>query len=94
MTSGKKPLKWRNAVQNHQNSELLPALDQAIKGYKPCELYQWEMCVQFHLHGSSMQKHTPDVGKNIKSLLIELQETHRKDKFSLLSKKGKRVLIE
>eukprot|EP00957_Ditylum_brightwellii_P158049 12030893-Ditylum_brightwellii.AAC.1 len=63
MTSGKTPLKWCNTVQNHQNSEPLPVLDPAIEGYKPCELYHWEMCVQFHLRGASTQKHTSDVGK-------------------------------
>eukprot|EP00957_Ditylum_brightwellii_P178195 13572778-Ditylum_brightwellii.AAC.1 len=94
MMSGKTPLKWQNPVQNHQNGEPLPVLDLAIKGYKPCELYQWEMCVQFHSCGASMQKHTSGIGKKIKSLLVKLQETNGKDKFSLFSKKGKPVVIE
>eukprot|EP00957_Ditylum_brightwellii_P144129 10981444-Ditylum_brightwellii.AAC.1 len=94
MTSGEMPLKRQNAVQNHQNGEPLPVLDPTINGYEPCELYQWEMCVQFHLRGASTLNHTSDVGKKIKSLIVKLQETHRKDNFSLFSKKGKRVLLE
>eukprot|EP00957_Ditylum_brightwellii_P104589 7969225-Ditylum_brightwellii.AAC.1 len=69
MTTGKTPLKWQNAVQNHQNGEPLPVLDPAINGYEPCELYQWEMCVQFHSCRASTLKHTSDIGKKIKSLL-------------------------
>eukprot|EP00957_Ditylum_brightwellii_P187508 14279856-Ditylum_brightwellii.AAC.1 len=61
MTSGKIPSKWRITVQNHQNGEPLPVLDPAIKGYEPCELYQWEMCIQFHSHGASMQKYMSDI---------------------------------
>eukprot|EP00957_Ditylum_brightwellii_P158660 12076476-Ditylum_brightwellii.AAC.1 len=87
MMSGKTPLKWRNAVQNHQNGEPLPVLELAIEGYKPCELYQWEMCIQFHSHKVFTQKHMSDVGKKIKCLLVKLQETHQKDKFSLFSEK-------
>eukprot|EP00957_Ditylum_brightwellii_P080287 6106333-Ditylum_brightwellii.AAC.1 len=94
MTNGKTPLKRQNAVQNHQNGEPLPVLDPAIERYKPCELYQWEMCILFHSHGVSTQKHMSDVGKKIKSLLVKPQETHGKDKFSLFSEKGKCVLIK
>eukprot|EP00957_Ditylum_brightwellii_P175255 13342255-Ditylum_brightwellii.AAC.1 len=61
MTTGKTPLKWQNAVQNHQTGEPLPILDPAINRYEPCELYQWEMCVQFHSRGASTLKHTSDV---------------------------------
>eukprot|EP00957_Ditylum_brightwellii_P131597 10035859-Ditylum_brightwellii.AAC.1 len=35
MTTDKTPLKWQNAVQNHQNGEPLPVLDLAINGYEP-----------------------------------------------------------
>eukprot|EP00957_Ditylum_brightwellii_P016673 1253241-Ditylum_brightwellii.AAC.1 len=87
MTTEKTLLKWQNAVQNHQNGEPLPNLDLAINGYEPCELYQWEMCVQFHSCGASTLKHTSDIGKKIKCLLVKLQETHGKDKFSLFLKK-------
>eukprot|EP00957_Ditylum_brightwellii_P134819 10279035-Ditylum_brightwellii.AAC.1 len=78
MTIGKTPLKWHNAVQNHQNGEPLPVLDPAIEGYKPCELFQWEMCIQFHSCGASTLKHIMDIGK-------------KNQKFT---KKGKHVLIK
>eukprot|EP00957_Ditylum_brightwellii_P182267 13886017-Ditylum_brightwellii.AAC.1 len=94
MTTGKTPLKWQNAVQNHQNGEPLPVLDPTIDGYEPCELYQWEMCVQFHSRRVSMLKHMSGIGKKIKNLLIKLQESHGKDKFSLFSEKGKHVLLK
>eukprot|EP00957_Ditylum_brightwellii_P144677 11021718-Ditylum_brightwellii.AAC.1 len=94
MMTGKTPLKWQNTVQNHQNSEPLPVLDPAINGYEPFELYQWEMCVQFHSCRASMLKHTSDVGKKIKSLFVKLQKTHGKDKFSMFSEKEKRILLE
>eukprot|EP00957_Ditylum_brightwellii_P090995 6928649-Ditylum_brightwellii.AAC.1 len=35
-----------------------------------------------------------DVGKKVKSILVKLQESHGKDKFSLFSEEGKRVLIK
>eukprot|EP00957_Ditylum_brightwellii_P208770 15358859-Ditylum_brightwellii.AAC.1 len=80
MTSGKTPLKWKNAMQNHWNGEPLPVLDLAIKGYKPCELYQWEMRIQFHSRGASMQKHASDVGKKIKILQGNTSSSRRSPK--------------
>eukprot|EP00957_Ditylum_brightwellii_P025832 1954369-Ditylum_brightwellii.AAC.1 len=50
-----------NAVQNHQNDEPLPFLDLKVEGYKPVEIYQWEMCVQYHLQGASEILPTPDI---------------------------------
>eukprot|EP00957_Ditylum_brightwellii_P017567 1323650-Ditylum_brightwellii.AAC.1 len=49
MASKGEKLQWRNAIQNHQNGKPLLVLDPKVKGYEPVKLYQWEMCVQFHL---------------------------------------------
>eukprot|EP00957_Ditylum_brightwellii_P039208 2965836-Ditylum_brightwellii.AAC.1 len=56
MTKEGKHIKWHNSVQNHQNGKPLPVLDPQIKGYKPVELFQWEMCVQF-LSCEALAKH-------------------------------------
>eukprot|EP00957_Ditylum_brightwellii_P018739 1408126-Ditylum_brightwellii.AAC.1 len=68
MTNNGKHVKWQNGVQNHQNGEPLPVLDTQIEGYKPVELFQWKMCVQFYLQGASTQSPTADIGDKIKSL--------------------------
>eukprot|EP00957_Ditylum_brightwellii_P021966 1656861-Ditylum_brightwellii.AAC.1 len=47
MTKNGKHVKWQNGVQSNQNGKLLPILEPQIEGYKPVELFQWEMCVQF-----------------------------------------------
>eukprot|EP00957_Ditylum_brightwellii_P018994 1429734-Ditylum_brightwellii.AAC.1 len=56
-----KKVQWCNTVQNHQNGEPLPVLDLKVEGYEPVELYQWEMCIQFHLQGTSEKVPTTDV---------------------------------
>eukprot|EP00957_Ditylum_brightwellii_P116006 8850071-Ditylum_brightwellii.AAC.1 len=61
MTNGGKHVKWHNSVQNHQNGAPLPVLDPQVEGYKPVELFQWEMCVQFSSCGVSMNNPTSDV---------------------------------
>eukprot|EP00957_Ditylum_brightwellii_P005464 418023-Ditylum_brightwellii.AAC.1 len=53
MTKDGKHAKWQNGVQNHQNGKPLPVLDPQIEGYKPVELFQWNMCVQCLLRGAS-----------------------------------------
>eukprot|EP00957_Ditylum_brightwellii_P145186 11058331-Ditylum_brightwellii.AAC.1 len=60
MTNDGKHVKWHNGVQNHQNGKLLPVLNPQIKGYKPVELFQWEMCVQFLSCGASTKHPASD----------------------------------
>eukprot|EP00957_Ditylum_brightwellii_P200775 15305060-Ditylum_brightwellii.AAC.1 len=60
MANNGKHVKWHNGFQNHQNGALLPMLDPQIEGYKPVELFQWEMCVQFSLRETSMKNPTSD----------------------------------
>eukprot|EP00957_Ditylum_brightwellii_P001061 83974-Ditylum_brightwellii.AAC.1 len=64
--SGKK-VQWHNAIQNHQNGQSLTVLDLKVAGYKAAELYQWEMCIQFHSHGASTKIPTVDMGDKIKN---------------------------
>eukprot|EP00957_Ditylum_brightwellii_P103197 7865143-Ditylum_brightwellii.AAC.1 len=94
MTKDSKHIKWQNGVQNHQISKPLPALDPKIEGNNPVKLYQWEMCVQFLSRGTSMKHPTSDVRDKLKSLVIKLQEAHRKTKFLLFTEKEVRVKIE
>eukprot|EP00957_Ditylum_brightwellii_P067462 5120710-Ditylum_brightwellii.AAC.1 len=91
MTKDSKNVKWHNGVQNHQNDKLLPILDPQIKGYESVELFQWEMCVQFLLHGALTKHPMSDVSDKLKSLVIKLQETHGKEKFLLFMEKCKRI---
>eukprot|EP00957_Ditylum_brightwellii_P093983 7155970-Ditylum_brightwellii.AAC.1 len=94
MTEDSKHIKWQNGVQNHQNGEPLPVLDPQIEGYKSVELFQWEMCVQFSSRGTSTKHPMSDVRDKLKSLIIKLQEVHRKEKFLLFTEKGKRIKIK
>eukprot|EP00957_Ditylum_brightwellii_P105686 8059318-Ditylum_brightwellii.AAC.1 len=94
MINNDKHVKWQNGIQNHQNGEPLPVLDPQIEGYKPVELFQWEMRVQFYSQRASTQSLTADIGDKIKSLVIKLQEMHKKDKILLFTKKGARINIE
>eukprot|EP00957_Ditylum_brightwellii_P130864 9983287-Ditylum_brightwellii.AAC.1 len=94
MQSSAKHVQWRDGMQNHQNSEPLPMLDPNVNGYESIELYQWEMCMQFHSRGASDKVPTIDVGDKIKSFIVKLQETHGKDKFSVLTEDGKIVKLE
>eukprot|EP00957_Ditylum_brightwellii_P092414 7036942-Ditylum_brightwellii.AAC.1 len=89
MTKDGKHVKWQNGVQNHQNDKPLPVLDPQIKGYKPVELFQREMCIQLSLCRASTKNPTSDVRDKLKSLIIKLQEMHEKEKFLLLMEKGK-----
>eukprot|EP00957_Ditylum_brightwellii_P175218 13339743-Ditylum_brightwellii.AAC.1 len=73
-----KKVQWCNALQNHQNGKPLPALDPKVKGYEPMKLYQWEMCVQFHLQGASEIVPTTDVGDKIRNLIVKLHKAHKK----------------
>eukprot|EP00957_Ditylum_brightwellii_P138567 10562087-Ditylum_brightwellii.AAC.1 len=88
MTNNSKRVKWHNGIQNCQNGEPLPVRDPQIEGYKPVELFQWEMCIQFLSHGASMENPMSDVRDKIKSLIIKSQEMHGKDKFFLFTEKG------
>eukprot|EP00957_Ditylum_brightwellii_P127764 9743456-Ditylum_brightwellii.AAC.1 len=94
MTKDGKHVKWKNGVQNHQNSKLLPVLDPQIEGYDPAELYQWKMHVQFLSCGGSTKHPTSDVRDKLKSLVIKLQEAHGKEKFLLFMEKGVRIKIK
>eukprot|EP00957_Ditylum_brightwellii_P150292 11445711-Ditylum_brightwellii.AAC.1 len=94
MTNGSKHVKLHNSIWNHQNGASLPVLNPQIEGYKPVELFHWEMCIQFFLHGTSMKNPTSDVRDRIKSLVIKLQEMHGKDNILLFTKKGKRIKIK
>eukprot|EP00957_Ditylum_brightwellii_P007665 579503-Ditylum_brightwellii.AAC.1 len=89
-----KQVQWQNGVQNHQNRESLPALNPKINGYESTELFQWEMCLQFHSRGVSKKFPTIDVGDKIKKIIVKLQETHTKDKFSIFIKDGKIIQLE
>eukprot|EP00957_Ditylum_brightwellii_P020677 1559231-Ditylum_brightwellii.AAC.2 len=89
-----KKFHWRNGIQNHQNDQLLLVLDPRIKGYETIKLYQWEMCVQFHSQGASEKGPTTDVVDNLRSMIVKLQETHRKEKFSMFTEDGKLIQLE
>eukprot|EP00957_Ditylum_brightwellii_P100000 7620801-Ditylum_brightwellii.AAC.1 len=73
MSASAKKVQWCNGVQNHQNGQPLPVLDPKIEGYEFIELYQWEMCVQFCLHGASEKVPTIDVGDKVRNLIVKLQ---------------------
>eukprot|EP00957_Ditylum_brightwellii_P088215 6719693-Ditylum_brightwellii.AAC.1 len=94
MTNNGKHIKRHNIIQNHKNGAPLPVLDPQIEGYKPVELFQWEMCIQFSLRGVSMKNPTSDVRDKVKSLVIKLLEMHGKEFFLLFNKKGKRIKIK
>eukprot|EP00957_Ditylum_brightwellii_P202181 15328972-Ditylum_brightwellii.AAC.1 len=94
MTSSAKTLQWHNGMQNHQNRHPLPVLDPKVTGYEAIELFQWKMCLQFHSHGASIKVLTIDVGDKVKNFIIQLHETHGKDKFTILLEAGKRIEIE
>eukprot|EP00957_Ditylum_brightwellii_P021060 1587019-Ditylum_brightwellii.AAC.1 len=68
MTGSDKEVQWCNVIQNHQNGQPLPVLDPKVAGYEAIELYQWEMCIQFHSHRASMKIPMVDVGDKIKKL--------------------------
>eukprot|EP00957_Ditylum_brightwellii_P107650 8212550-Ditylum_brightwellii.AAC.1 len=74
-------------MQNHQNDEPLPVLNPQIEGYKPVELYQWKICVQFYSRGALTKYAMADVGDKIKSLVIKLQEFMKKTKFCCSQRK-------
>eukprot|EP00957_Ditylum_brightwellii_P006244 473512-Ditylum_brightwellii.AAC.1 len=57
-----KRVQWHNGVQKHQNRHPLPVLDPKLTGCKAVELFQWEMCLQFHSCGASTKAPTIDVG--------------------------------
>eukprot|EP00957_Ditylum_brightwellii_P041206 3119021-Ditylum_brightwellii.AAC.1 len=61
MASSAKTVQWHNGMQNHQNGHLLPVLDPKVTGYEVVELFQWEMCLQFHSRGASMKVPAIDV---------------------------------
>eukprot|EP00957_Ditylum_brightwellii_P021365 1611309-Ditylum_brightwellii.AAC.1 len=67
MTFSAKTVQWHNGMQNHQNGHLLPVLDPKVAGYKAEELFQWEMCLQFHSWGALTKIPTieVDAGKRI-----------------------------
>eukprot|EP00957_Ditylum_brightwellii_P136241 10390400-Ditylum_brightwellii.AAC.1 len=78
MAGNGKKVQWRNSIQNNQNGQPLPALDPKVAGYEALELYQWEMCIQFHLRGASKKIPTVEVGDKIKKIVIKLHKTHSK----------------
>eukprot|EP00957_Ditylum_brightwellii_P097822 7449149-Ditylum_brightwellii.AAC.1 len=55
-----KQVQWCNSIQSHQNGKPLPTLDPKVEGYEPIDLYQWEMCIQYHLQGVSEKVPTTD----------------------------------
>eukprot|EP00957_Ditylum_brightwellii_P038273 2893921-Ditylum_brightwellii.AAC.1 len=70
MASSTKTVQWYNCLQNHQNGHLLPVLDPKVTGYGVVELFQWEMCLQFHSQGVSTKVSTIDVGDEVKNFII------------------------
>eukprot|EP00957_Ditylum_brightwellii_P056689 4296283-Ditylum_brightwellii.AAC.1 len=94
MSTSAKKVHWHNGVQNHQNVQLLLVLDPKIDGYETIQLYQWEMCVQFHSQGASEKGPMVDVGDKIRSMIVKLQETYRKEKLLMFSKDGKLIQME
>eukprot|EP00957_Ditylum_brightwellii_P006532 495048-Ditylum_brightwellii.AAC.1 len=52
------------------------------------------MCVKFHLQGASEKGPMTDVGDKIRSLIVKLQETHRKEKLSMFTEDGKMIQLE
>eukprot|EP00957_Ditylum_brightwellii_P056560 4288055-Ditylum_brightwellii.AAC.1 len=71
-----KKVQWQNAIQNHQHGEPLPIFDPNIKGYELVELYQWEICIQFHLQGASEKVTTMDIGDKVRSLSMKFHKAH------------------
>eukprot|EP00957_Ditylum_brightwellii_P128603 9810259-Ditylum_brightwellii.AAC.1 len=66
MQPSAKHVQWRDGVQNHQKSERLLVLDPNVNGYESIELYQWEICMQFHSRGASNKVPTIHDGDEIK----------------------------
>eukprot|EP00957_Ditylum_brightwellii_P204739 15340646-Ditylum_brightwellii.AAC.1 len=89
-----KKVQWQNVVQNHQKGEPFPVLDPKVKGYEPAELYKWEMCVQFHLQGTSEKVPTMDIGDKVRSLIVKLQKAHRKEEFLIFMEDGKLIQLK
>eukprot|EP00957_Ditylum_brightwellii_P061948 4701333-Ditylum_brightwellii.AAC.1 len=89
-----KKVHWCNVIQNHQNGQPLLVLDPNIEGYETIKLYQWEMCVQFHSQGASDNGPTMDVGDKIRSIVVKLQEMHRKEKLLVFTEGGKMIQLE
>eukprot|EP00957_Ditylum_brightwellii_P152732 11626121-Ditylum_brightwellii.AAC.1 len=94
MTVSAKKVQWCNGIQNHQNSQLLLVIDPKIEGYETIELYQWEMCVQFHYQGASVKVVMMDVGDKVRSLIVKLYETHGNEKFLMFTEDGKMIQLE
>eukprot|EP00957_Ditylum_brightwellii_P056750 4300800-Ditylum_brightwellii.AAC.1 len=69
-------------------------MDHSVNGYEFIELYQWEMCMQFHSRGVSDKVPTMDVGDRIKSFIMKLQEMYGKDKFLVSIEDGKIVKLK
>eukprot|EP00957_Ditylum_brightwellii_P023999 1809760-Ditylum_brightwellii.AAC.1 len=68
MARNGKKVQWCNTIQNHQNDQPLPVLDPKLAGYEAVELYQWEMCIQFHSLGASMKILMVDIRDKIKKM--------------------------
>eukprot|EP00957_Ditylum_brightwellii_P034286 2600276-Ditylum_brightwellii.AAC.1 len=94
MTSSAKTVQWHNGVQNHQNGQPLLLLVLKVTGYEAAELFQWEMCLQFHFCGASTKIPTVDVSDVLKNFISWLHETHGRDKFTIFLEAGKRIKIE
>eukprot|EP00957_Ditylum_brightwellii_P089255 6796843-Ditylum_brightwellii.AAC.1 len=89
-----KKVQWCNAIQNCQNGQLLLVLDLKVSGYEDVELYQWEMCIQFHSCGASTKIPTVDIGDRVKTFIIKLHKHHGKEKFSVFTEAGKPIELE
>eukprot|EP00957_Ditylum_brightwellii_P161784 12317915-Ditylum_brightwellii.AAC.1 len=66
MARNSKKVQWCNTIQNHQNGQPLLVLDPKVAGHEAVELYQWEMCIHFHLCGASTKIPMVDVGDKSK----------------------------
>eukprot|EP00957_Ditylum_brightwellii_P126290 9628383-Ditylum_brightwellii.AAC.1 len=67
MAASGKRFRLCNTIQNHQNGHPLPVLDPKMAGYEAVELYQWEMCIQFHSCGAFTKIPTVNIGDKVKN---------------------------
>eukprot|EP00957_Ditylum_brightwellii_P204471 15339423-Ditylum_brightwellii.AAC.1 len=88
-----KKVQWCNIAQSHQTGEPLLVLDPEVKGYELVELYQWEMCVKFHLQGASEKVPTTDTGGKVRNLIMKLHKECGKD-FLVFTKDGKLIQLK
>eukprot|EP00957_Ditylum_brightwellii_P025361 1918457-Ditylum_brightwellii.AAC.1 len=77
-------------IQNTGGNECLSTGHSSkVEGYETIELNQWEIYMQFHLHGASEKVPTTDIGDKVRSLIVKLYEIHEKENILIFTKNRK-----